>query len=679
MIILIVDDNTNDRKLLRMILERHGCGTVIEARDGQEGLELAREHRPDLIVSDAMMPRLDGFAFMRAVKLDPVLKSIPFVFHSSVYTGSRDEELATRLGAEAFIAKPKEPEEFWSEISAVLSRIAAGATPTSFDPMAEEQEYLREYSGVVAAKLEEKVQELEESLARQKEAEEALRKSERFLQNIIENIPNMIFVKDAGELRYLLFNRAGEELLGFSRDECRGKNDYDFFPAAEADLRSERDRKILGSGTVVDISEETVRTRDDRERILHTKKIPVPDAAGVPQYLLGISEDITEVKKLEEQLRHAQKMEAVGTLAAGIAHDFNNILTAIIGFGSILDMKMAEDDPLHVNVTQILAAGERAANLTRSLLAFGRSQPVETRLVDLNEVVTGVSRMLRRLLREDVEMAVRLFPEPLPVLADAGQIEQVLLNLTTNARDAMGKNGAIAVATELVELEGEFRTAHGYGRPGSYALLRFTDNGQGMDEQTVQRIFEPFFTTKEVGKGTGLGLSICYSIVKQHGGYLSCSSTPGRGTTFSIHLPLSDEAAARPEPAQAVPGRCGTETILVAEDDPVVRALTVSVLTEFGYRVLQAQDGEEAVARFRELGGEIALCLLDVIMPKKGGWEAYQEIKEIDPLARALMMSGYQADRTLSQSLSREGAGFLSKPVAPRELLKKVRDLLDTP
>ena len=405
----------------------------------------------------------------------------------------------------------------------------------------------------------------------------------------------------------------------------------------------------------------------------------MPDAAGVPQYLLGISEDITEVKKLEEQLRHAQKMEAVGTLAAGIAHDFNNILTAIIGFGSILDMKMAEDDPLHVNVTQILAAGERAANLTHSLLAFGRSQPVETRLVDLNEVVTGVSRMLRRLLREDVEMAVRLFPEPLPVLADAGQIEQVLLNLTTNARDAMGKNGAIAVATELVELEGEFRTAHGYGRPGSYALLRFTDNGQGMDEQTVQRIFEPFFTTKEVGKGTGLGLSICYSIVKQHGGYLSCSSTPGRGTTFSIHLPLSDEAAARPEPAQAVPGRCGTETILVAEDDPVVRALTVSVLTEFGYRVLQAQDGEEAVARFRELGGEIALCLLDVIMPKKGGWEAYQEIKEIDPLARALMMSGYQADRTLSQSLSREGAGFLSKPVAPRELLKKVRELLDTP
>ena len=676
--VLIVDDNADDRKLLRMILEKHGCRSVIEGRDGQEGLDLSREHRPDLIISDAMMPRLDGFEFMRAAKTDPALQAIPFIFHSSVYTGSRDAELASRLGADAFIAKPLEPDAFWKELAAVIERAAAGGKARAADAVTGENDYLRQYSGVVAAKLEEKVRELEESLARQKEAEQALRKSERFLQTVVENIPATVFVKDAEELRYLLLNRAAEEMLGFSREELTGKNDGELFPPEEAQALIAQDRKVIDNGRLLDIQEESVRTKDGRELVLHTKKIPVLDAEGIPRYLLRISEDITEMKKLEEQLRHAQKMEAVGTLAAGIAHDFNNILTAIIGFASILEMKLGGEDPLTFNVAQILAAADRAANLTRSLLAFGRTQPVKSKRLDLNAVITGLTSMLRRLVREDVELRLELCAGTLPVLIDSGQIEQVLLNLTTNARDAMACSGSIAVGTEVAVLGPDFRSSHGYGEPGTYALITFADDGAGIDESSLQRIFEPFFTTKEVGKGTGLGLSICYSIVKQHGGYIDCRSEPGKGTTFRIYLPLLDEAAQGSEIAAVAPLAKGTETVLVAEDDPVVRGLINSVLTEFGYTVIQAGDGEQAVAMFSERRDGIALCLLDAIMPKKNGWETFQEIKRINPAAKVLLMSGYQADGALTRSMLAEEAQFLAKPISPRDLLQKVRELLDS-
>jgi len=797
--VLIVDDNDDDRKLLRMIFQRHGCCEILEGRDGQEGLELARAHRPDLIVSDAMMPRMDGFEFMRSVKIDPQLKSVPFVFHSSVYTGSRDEELANRLGADAFIAKPIEPDRLWKEIEAILARPQGARAEEPDAAVTEESQYLREYSEVVSAKLEEKVRELEESLARQKLAEEALRERERFLQKVVENIPALLFVKDARELRYLLLNRAGEKLMGYGREEMAGHTDAEIFPDGHGALMMEQDRAVIGSGRMVEIKEETVFAKDGREVVLHTRKIPVVDALGQPQYLLGISEDITErrrseeellklssaieqspvavvitdaagtiefvnpkfteltgypreealgknprllaavestdpeqgslwdtidsgqvwhgevstrrksgdfnwqyatvspvknrqgvtthhiavlediteMKKLEMQLRHAQKMEAVGTLAAGIAHDFNNILTAIIGFANIMEMKMPKDNPLSGNVTQILSAAERAANLTRSLLAFGRAQPMQTRHLDLNEIVVGLTNMLRRLLREDVELCMELCPGKLPIVADGGQIEQVLLNLATNARDAMACAGAITIVTEVVELGPEFLQAQGYGRAGTYALLRFSDSGKGMEDGVLQRIFEPFFTTKEVGKGTGLGLSICYSIIKQHGGYISCQSRPGEGTSFLIHLPLTEEVAEPVElPDESVVAR-GTETILIAEDDLMVRELTVHILTDFGYRVIEAADGEQAVALFREHMNEIDLLLLDAIMPKKNGWDTFQEMKALRPGARALLVSGYQADRVITADLAAEGAYFLAKPAAPRELLKKVREVLD--
>lgn len=311
--VLIVDDDATARKLLRLNLERHGCETVIEACDGQQGLELARAHKPYLIISDALMPHLDGFQFLHAVKTDPETKDIPFVFHSSVYTGMKDEQLAFSLGAAAFIPKPKEPEEFWGELSTVMEGIEAGKEKRAAAEMVEEErEYLKEYSQVVAAKLEEKVRELEEALDRRRKAEEELRESEQFLNDIVENIPDMILVKDAKELRFLRINRAGEELLGLEREELYGKNDYDLFPTADADFSREKDQEALSTGCTLDIPLETIHTRQKGTRLLHTKKIPILDRQGTPLYLLGISEDVTLRREAEEKIK--RQMENLAAL-----------------------------------------------------------------------------------------------------------------------------------------------------------------------------------------------------------------------------------------------------------------------------------------------------------------------------------------------------------------------------
>jgi PAS domain S-box-containing protein len=669
---LIVDDNDNDRKLLRINLERHGCATVIEARDGLEGLRKAKELKPDLIISDALMPRMDGFEFLREVKSDEALNAIPFVFHSSVYTGSRDEELASRLGAEAFITKPKAPEEFWEEIASILDRLASGAEKRpSFELMDEEREYLREYSSVVSAKLEEKVRELEESLKRREEAEEELLK----LSAAVEQSPIAIVITDPGGIIEYV-NPKFTQMTGYGPQEVTGKTPRIMKSGETTALEYKRLWDTITSGDVW--QGEFHNRKKNGELIWEYATIsPVKNKNGLITHFIAIKEDISERKKLEDQLRHAQKMEAVGTLAGGIAHDFNNILTVIIGFGGMLERKMARDDPLRTHVTHILTAADRAANLTRSLLAFGRAAPVAMKQADLNEIVTGMEKMLRRLIREDIELRLNLAQGLLTLSADVGQIEQVLMNLATNAQDAMPSGGTIFITTNTVTIDEEFRRAHGYGAPGSYALLSCADTGMGMEESVRQRIFEPFFTTKEVGRGTGLGLSICYGIIKHHDGYINCYSVPGMGTTFRIYLPLLQFDAGRAEEREAVPVSGGTETILVAEDDPEVREYTTSILTEYGYTVIEAANGDEAVAKFVKNQQRIRLCLFDIVMPKKNGLEAFKEILQILPDMKAIFMSGYQPDISLKKDMQDEISDYVAKPALPWELLRKVREVLD--
>lgn len=394
--------------------------------------------------------------------------------------------------------------------------------------------------------------------------------------------------------------------------------------------------------------------------------------------LENIKKETAEKKKLEEMLFHAQKMEAMGTLTGGVAHDFNNILTAIIGYGNLIQIGMKEDDPFRPYIKEILSAAEKAANLTRSLLAFSRKQIINPMPVDLNDVIKSMEKLLRRILREDIELKTILSNKDLFALVDSGQIEQVLMNLTTNARDAMPNGGLLTIETGLVELDREYIKTHGYGEPGEYALISVSDTGMGMDEKTKDRIFEPFFTTKELGKGTGLGLSIVYGIIKQHNGYINCYSEPGRGTTFRIYLPLIKSGTEKIEQAAISEPRGGTETVLIAEDDTAISKLIKGFLQEFGYAVIDAKDGEEAVRKFMENKDMVQILLLDVVMPRKNGKETFEEIKKIKPDIKAIFMSGYTADFINEKGILEKGINFIPKPVSPHELLRKVREALDS-
>jgi signal transduction histidine kinase len=384
----------------------------------------------------------------------------------------------------------------------------------------------------------------------------------------------------------------------------------------------------------------------------------------------------TEREKLQAQLMQSQKMEAVGQLAGGVAHDFNNILTAIIGYGGLLQIKIADDDPLRPTVDQILESADRAAQLTHSLLAFSRKQVLMMKPTNLNGIITRQERFLRRIIGEDIEMRTILRGDAV-IMADSGQIEQVLMNLAANARDAMPKGGHLTIETDLLDLTEAHISAHGFDKPGSYAMVSVTDTGMGMDEETKQKIFEPFFTTKEVGRGTGLGLAIIYGIIKQHRGYINVYSQVGRGTTFKIYLPVHSGREEQPERSAAPPPvLTGSETILLAEDDATLRAFFKDILTEYGYTVVIAENGDDAIRKFTERKDEIEACVIDMIMPKKSGMEVFEAVAKIKPGIKFIFSSGYTADKVHREGLP-AGTEFITKPASPQAFLKKIRDVLD--
>ena len=400
------------------------------------------------------------------------------------------------------------------------------------------------------------------------------------------------------------------------------------------------------------------------------------ELGGEPCYV-ATYEDITEHRKLEEQLRHAQKMEAIGTLAGGVAHDFNNILNVIMGYGGMVMDKMDPHSPLREQMNEVLVAAERAATLTKRLLVFSRKEVVNVKPVNVNEIISGIQKMLNRVIGEDIDLQVALADRRLTVLADVGQIEQVLMNLVTNARDAMPKGGHLTITTETAQMDEAYVAAYGYGKPGLYAVIAVTDTGIGMDAAAQTKIFEPFFTTKGIGEGTGLGLAISYGIMKKHNGYIKCYSEPDKGTTFKVYLPLVEDTAIsgiKAEPPGAIQG--GTETILVAEDDPSLRRLVRIILESVGYPVIMAEDGEDAVAKFMQNRDKIKLVILDLVMPKKSGKEAYEEIKKTSPGIRTFFLSGYTMDM-ISRMEIEKGMDLVRKPFVPNDLLRKVREVLD--
>ncbi len=517
-------------------------------------------------------------------------------------------------------------------------------------------------------------------ITERKKIEDALRKSEAFIKDILETVDEGFIVLDRN-FRILSANKAFCRWVSLPDDQVLGRTCYEFShqisrPCFEADADCPA-KRTFDTGEAHVASHTHVHS-DGTRYFVEVKSFPVRDASGDIISVIETINDITERKRLEEQLRHAQRLESLGTLAGGVAHDFNNMLNVIVGYGGMMEMRMPKDDPNMHYLKEILAASDRATNLTQALLIFSRKQPAEMKPVSINNLVEGMKKMVLRLIGEDIDTKITLASERLTVLGDHGQLEQVLMNFATNARDAMPDGGMLTIETKPYEIDSAFMHAHGFGRPGRYVLISVSDTGSGMDESTRERIFEPFFTTKGRGQGTGLGLSIVYGIIKQHGGYINCCSEPERGTTFKVYLPLVDEELGKTEEAAPKGVMGGDETILVADDDENIRRLAKDLLERHGYEVIEAQDGAEAVNRFTDNREKIRLVLLDVIMPKKSGKEAFDEIRAMKPGVKILFMSGYTADIIQRKKIAEEELPLLQKPVKPRDLLAAIRDLLDS-
>jgi len=525
------------------------------------------------------------------------------------------------------------------------------------------------------------VEELSNSFEAMSEAlenrERFIRESEQRYRNLFSSIRDVIIIADQDRTILDANQPALRELFGYEIDEVKGKNARIIYASDDAFLYTgkevfERSERIDGK-----LLETEFRKKDGTIFKGEVYALKLIDTDGNITGNIGMVRDITEKLRLEEQLIHAQKMEAVGQLAGGVAHDFNNILTTIIGYASLLQMKMVSDDALKSHVESILSASDRAATLTRSLLAYSRKQIMQPRPVDINETLRKMEKFLMRIIGEDIRLKTDLLPQELMVNADQGQIEQVMMNLAANARDAMADGGTLQIRTEMVAIDREFIEKNGFGDIGYYALISMSDTGIGIDEDTVPKIFEPFFTTKEVGKGTGLGLAMVYGIIKQHNGFIDVRSRKGRGTTFYLYLPITEETIEPATVNATFEMERGTETILLAEDDSIVRELNREIVENAGYIVILASDGDQAVEQFMKCRDEIALLLLDVVMPGKNGKEVYDLIRKVKPDIKAVFVSGYNEELVQAKGVLAEGSRFIYKPIPPNVLLRTIREVLD--
>ncbi|MRR57781.1 MAG: response regulator [Deltaproteobacteria bacterium] len=518
------------------------------------------------------------------------------------------------------------------------------------------------------------------------QAEEALMESEKRLKLVIQGSNDGFWDWDmkTGEVRH---SDRWAEMLGYRPDEIvpcvrswKSLVHPDDMPAAMQVFREHLD----GLRSQYRIEYRMRNKAGEWLWILDRGKVVEWDGNGAPLRMSGTATDISERKRVEEEkkslqseLLQAQKMEAVGRFASGIAHDFSNILTAIVGYSTLLLTKVEKDELSREYTEQILSATDRGACLTRSILAFSRKQPTKPEPLSLNDLLVQMEKFLSRLIGEDVELRTVLSPLNPIVMADGCQLEQVLMNLATNARDAMPGGGSFSIRSDFLELNSGSAARHGLASPGRYGVLWVSDTGTGIDNEIRDRIFEPFFTTKEMGKGTGLGLAMVYGIIMQHGGHINVSSEPGRGTSFTIYLPAHEGFLAEVANSEADSVSGGIETILLAEDDDIIRGLYKKLLEKKGYKVITAGDGEDAVNKFQEHRAHVKLVILDMVLPKRNGLAAFTSISRMEPGIKAIFMTGYNADSLEENWLWDGKSTLLTKPVHPNTLLSKVRALLD--
>ncbi len=629
--VLLLEDDANDGQLIAHELGRLTPPPQIERVTGEASfLAALKDFAPDVILSDHNLPAFDG---RRALaKTRAILPDIPFI----LVTGSLNEETAVsylKAGATDYILKDR------------LVRLGPAIL---------------------------------EALERARERQ-ALRRHERLVREIIDANPSLIFVKD-WEGRFVLVNQATAEIYGTTVDGLVGKTDADFNPNAEEVAHFLRDdREVMASGRPKFVPEEPVTNPHTKQtRWFQTIKLPLRLPGEEAVTMLGVATEITERKLLEEQLLQSQKMEAVGQLAGGVAHDFNNILTAIVGYSDLLAAELGDNAQQREDIEEIRKAARRAAALTRQLLSFSRKQVLEPRIVDVNGVVLNLDKMLRSLMSENIELETQLAEDLDAARVDPNQLEQVIMNLAINARDAMPDGGTVTIETANATLGEDYAAKHVSVIPGVYVMLAVTDTGCGMTEATKARIFEPFFTTKPAGRGTGLGLSTVYGIVKQSGGNIWLYSEPNKGTTFKIYLPAVDalpEDIGKAAPVEAE--RQGSGTVLVVEDDEQLRRLTHRALAAQGYEVLEADRGRSALDAARRHEGPIDLLVTDLVMPDTNGPKLAETLRAARPGLRVLFMSGYPDGAIVHHGMLEAGVAYLAKPFTTEAITRKVREVLE--
>jgi PAS domain S-box-containing protein len=777
--LLIVDDIPTDLKLLCVQLEAEGH-VVFGAHDGVDALALLERQRVDAVISDVLMPRMDGYRLCHEIRKHARLHDLPIIIYTSTYTSPGDEKLALDVGADKYLKKPASVETIITALHEVIAMPHAASRPEAL----QEIEVLKQYSGQLVSALVGKTTKLmaeegkfralvEQSIVgiyitqddqvvyvnpsmtgifgwSEKEMtsrtvfdlivpEDHALVREYIRKRISGEVPSVHYslrmlhqsgavleidlhgsrteyngrpammgmLLDITERRrteaklrlhsaalnaaadaIVITDRAGviewvnpafTKLTGYTAEDALGKNPRDLVESGKQDQAFYKDlwETILAGRPW---HGEMINRRKDGSLYTEDQVVtPILDASGAITHFIAIKKDITERLRLEAQYRQAQKMESVGLLASGIAHDFNNLVTVINGMSELMLAQISTDNPMYADVQEIGRAGERAAVLTRQLLAFSRQQILETRVVSLNAVVAGMESLLRRLLGEDIDLVVVPTPGLGRVKADPGQLEQVIANLAVNARDAMPEGGQLTIETQNATIDEDYARQHGVAMtPGSYVVLAVSDSGDGMDEATRARIFEPFFTTKGPGKGTGLGLSTVYGIVKQSHGFIWVDSEVGQGTSFKVFLPQVTEAGGPDPPAPTVVSTSGTETILLAEDNAGLRKLATRVLEPAGYTVLGAASGEEALHLLEGHKGAVHLLLSDVVMPGMSGRHLAEQLAQTRPGMKVLYMSGYTSDTIVRHGVLEAHMPLLNKPFSAAALLRKVREVLNS-
>lgn len=679
--VLVVDDREENIYMLQALLGARGH-QMLQASNGEEALDVLRKSPVDLIVSDILMPVMDGFQLCRKVKTDERLRTIPFLIYTATYTGSQDEAFALKIGADRFLEKPCEPDRLLATIDEMASAVTPGAADRE---VVEDAEALKLYSERLVRKLEQKIIEAELEIKARQEVEAALRESESRFRLFADTAPVGVIIADKDQ-NAIYVSPKFQALFGYSREEIptleawlnRAYPDPTLrdivkghWMAAVEEARS-RQGEIVPMEFPVTCKDGTVR--DIEFRMSTTGELDFVVFTDVSDRRRSEAER----DRLQGQLFQAQKMETIGRLAGGVAHDFNNMLSVILGFTELSLATLKPGEPLHHNLLEIHNAATRSTVITRQLLGFARRQTIAPKALDLNGAIEGMLNMLRRLVGEDVEIVFLPCAGKASLLMDPSQLDQILINLCINARDAISDVGRVEISTEIKSLApGD--DAHPHDHPTKFIHLRVSDGGCGMDAETLQNIFEPFFTTKELGRGTGLGLSTVYGIVKQNHGFIEVESSRGKGSTFHIHLPLHHETPVLSVSPRApeIPHGKG-ETILFVEDEPANLSLGKAMLERLGYRVLAAGTPAEALEIAGQPGQEIQMLLTDVVMPQMNGRDLAGRITHQRPGLRVLFISGYSSDVIAREGVLEEGLNFVQKPYTMRELAAKVRAALDS-